>query len=660
MDTSGSKNGINGSPSRLSQFKDVPQAGFVDSDCPSYISESDPEPSNNEESDAETKNLSFSFKTDFNSDEIEPNPNFTFASSGKSAFFDPTMMIEDASDADISDISCVSGYHSYPVDDFKAASPAKIEEKCENKTKTIVNTYYETPIDQKELIRIDQKIKCMSSVDEIAKMIENPDESQTFHDLFEYLRWSMAEAGVISQRRVLSIGAKEEEIDVKIAENDQNEDCDEDQVMTDVSLSESYCLTEPEVPPEQVLIPISVQKSFDFGLKPVIESPSYEKMDRPLLLPPILPSSPSPKPNSDELPKISEEKNESIAGKIEKEILQLMESLVNGDPLSINVRYRNDWDNCVLTPANTIALKPHNEAEYKKIDFFHQGSEKYFTVFIYLLSQIYNLLMTNTTSTKRELYYRDVELTESQRLTDAVLNDISCLLDEPLWKLGVLSSSKGLIVGDLVISMSNGTLVDCRSDQGTIVPADISSISGVESSAKYILIVEKDTVFKKLLDDDIFGRISTKLILVTGKGYPDVNTRHIVKYLIDTLHIPAYILVDADPHGIEIMFTYRFGSLALAHLDQLAAPSIQWIGLRPSDIVELQIPSLSLTYEDIKKLDEMLERPYITEDLRSQLTEMRKTKKKAEIEALSTFSSTFLLDQYLPSAIGTNYLRKNC
>lgn len=149
------------------------------------------------------------------------------------------------------------------------------------------------------------------------------------------------------------------------------------------------------------------------------------------------------------------------------------------------------------------------------------------------------------------------------------------------------------------------------------------------------------------------------LNLLQGKGYPDVNTRHLIKYLIDTLQIPAYVLVDADPHGIEIMFTYRFGSLALAHLHQLASPSIQWIGIRPSDIADFGIPFMRLTDEDSKKIAEMLERPYITDELRQQLTRMSKDKKKAEIESLSTFSSTYLLDQYLPSMMSMSALRKN-
>jgi len=34
-----------------------------------------------------------------------------------------------------------------------------------------------------------------------------------------------------------------------------------------------------------------------------------------------------------------------------------------------------------------------------------------------------------------------------------------------------------------------------------------------------------------------------------GKGMPDVNSRLMVRKLWDTLHVPVFALVDADPHG---------------------------------------------------------------------------------------------------------------
>lgn len=38
-------------------------------------------------------------------------------------------------------------------------------------------------------------------------------------------------------------------------------------------------------------------------------------------------------------------------------------------------------------------------------------------------------------------------------------------------------------------------------------------------------------------------------ILLKGKGFPDVNTRMLLRRLWDMFSIPIIALVDADPHG---------------------------------------------------------------------------------------------------------------
>lgn len=140
-----------------------------------------------------------------------------------------------------------------------------------------------------------------------------------------------------------------------------------------------------------------------------------------------------------------------------------------------------------------------------------------------------------------------------------------------------------------------------------------------------------------------------------GKGYPDVNTRFLVKKLIEFLNINAYILVDADPHGIEIMLTYKYGSLALCHIaDELVASQIQWIGLKPTDVEELKVTTQSLNSDELKKTSNMLQRPYIDEKIRVQLETLERTKTKAEIESLYEFAPTYLVREFIPSLIEIN------
>jgi meiotic recombination protein SPO11 len=140
-----------------------------------------------------------------------------------------------------------------------------------------------------------------------------------------------------------------------------------------------------------------------------------------------------------------------------------------------------------------------------------------------------------------------------------------------------------------------------------------------------------------------------------GKGYPDLNTRLLLKKLYDQHKLPIYALTDADPHGIEIMFTYRFGSLAQSHnAEHLAIPSIRWIGVHPSDIEKLQLPALQLTVEDDTKLKSLVKRPYMNEDLHREVQFMVTTKLKAEIEGVSSIGMNYLIDEYIPKKMNDN------
>lgn len=137
-----------------------------------------------------------------------------------------------------------------------------------------------------------------------------------------------------------------------------------------------------------------------------------------------------------------------------------------------------------------------------------------FTNILHLLGQIYALLVTGSSCTKRELYYKNQELFPDQLTSDSTLNDISCMLNCPLWDLGVNSSPKGLVAGHLtLVYVEKEVVYDTVKGHG--VPADLSNIKKLSSCAKFMLIVEKDTVFQRLLDDHIFDKLEKEMILIT-------------------------------------------------------------------------------------------------------------------------------------------------
>lgn len=55
-------------------------------------------------------------------------------------------------------------------------------------------------------------------------------------------------------------------------------------------------------------------------------------------------------------------------------------------------------------------------------------------------------------------------------------------------------------------------------------------------------------------------------VIIQGKGFPDVNTRMMVRCLWSTLQIPILALVDADPHGNLKRFAFftLYGGVAMS------------------------------------------------------------------------------------------------
>ncbi|XP_031229638.1 meiotic recombination protein SPO11 isoform X4 [Mastomys coucha] len=306
---------------------------------------------------------------------------------------------------------------------------------------------------------------------------------------------------------------------------------------------------------------------------------------------------------------------------------------------------------------DSVGLQMKPQCTTRKIKSDSPKSVKKFALIMKILSMIYKLIQSNTYATKRDIYYTDSQLFGNQAAVDSIIDDISCMLKVPRRSLHVLSTSKGLIAGNLRYMEEDGTQVQCTcSATATAVPSNIQGMQNLITDAKFLLIVEKDATFQRLLDDNFCSRMSP-CIMVTGKGIPDLNTRLLVKKLWDTFHIPVFTLVDADPYGIEIMCIYKYGSMSMSfEAHSLTIPTVRWLGLLPSDIKRLNIPKdslIPLTKHDQMKLDSILRRPYITYQpfWKKEMEMMADSKMKAEIQALTLLSSDYLSRVYLPNKL---------
>ncbi|XP_019435684.1 PREDICTED: meiotic recombination protein SPO11-1 isoform X2 [Lupinus angustifolius] len=286
-------------------------------------------------------------------------------------------------------------------------------------------------------------------------------------------------------------------------------------------------------------------------------------------------------------------------------------------------------------------------------------------VMLRVLLIVQKLLQENKHSSKRDIYYMHPSVFLDQSVVDRAINDICVLMQCSRHNLNVVSAGNGLIMG--WIRFSEGKRIfDCISSPNTAhpIPVHVEEIKDIITVAHYILVVEKESVFQRLANDQFCN--ANRCIIITGRGYPDIPTRRFLRLLVENLHLPVYCLVDCDPYGFDILTTYRFGSMQLAYdTKHLRVPEIQWLGAFPSDPERFFVPKqclLPLTAADKKKIEAMLLRCYLQKEVpqwRLELKLMLKNGVKFEIEALSVNTLSFLTESYIPSKIHSKNLWDN-
>ncbi|NXL06525.1 SPO11 protein, partial [Mesembrinibis cayennensis] len=335
---------------------------------------------------------------------------------------------------------------------------------------------------------------------------------------------------------------------------------------------------------------------------------------------------------------------------IENVIQDVLKSLAQKKAPVLTVANRSDWRNIEFK--DSVGLQMIPRCTTKQIRSDCPRSAPKFALMLKILSMIYKMVQSNTYATKRDIYYSDTLLFGSQSVVDDIINDISCMLKIPRRSLHILSTTKGFVAGNLSYTEEDGTKVNCTCG------ATVSSLNSKDliSHAKFMLIVEKDATFQRLLDDDFCNKLSP-CIMITGRGIPDLNTRLLVRKLWDTFQIPVFTLMDADPHGVEIMCIYKYGSVSMSfEAHHLTVPSIKWLGLLPSDLERLNIRKDALipfTKQDQNKLASIQKRPYIACQpmWKKELEIMAASKLKAEIQVLTSLSSDYLSRVYLPNKL---------
>ncbi|XP_052165767.1 meiotic recombination protein SPO11-2 isoform X2 [Oryza glaberrima] len=262
-----------------------------------------------------------------------------------------------------------------------------------------------------------------------------------------------------------------------------------------------------------------------------------------------------------------------------------------------------------------------------------------------VMEMCYKILGEGKLVTLRELFY--TLLSESptyftcQRHVNQTVQDVVSLLRCTRQSLGIMASSRGALIGRLVLQGPEEEHVDCSilGPSGHAITGDLNVLSKLifSSDARYIIVVEK-----RLAEDRIYSQLPC--ILITAKGYPDLATRFILHRLSQTYpNMPIFALVDWNPAGLAILCTYKYGSISMGLESYRYACNVKWLGLRGDDLQLIpQSAYQELKPRDLQIAKSLLSSKFLQDKHRAELTLMLETGKRAEIEALYSHGFDFL------------------
>lgn len=336
---------------------------------------------------------------------------------------------------------------------------------------------------------------------------------------------------------------------------------------------------------------------------------------------------------------------ESIALKIAEQVLR-KEGISIDIPsrASTNQIYVKEWDRIVLGGKRSTR------------NFLNIKESRKTAITLRVLQLVHAVLLKRIHITKRDLFYTDVKLFVDQADSDGVLDDVATMIGCTRSNLHVVASDKGLVVGRIQFE-EDGDFIDCTKMGvgGKAIPPYIDKIENITSDAEFVLLVEKEAAYMRMAEDRFYNKYPC--IIITAKGQPDVATRMFLARINTELKIPILGLVDSDPYGLKILSVYMSGSKNMSYDSaSLTTPDIKWLGLRPSDLNKFDLPEqcrLDMTENDIKTGKEMMKEDFIMKnpEWMKELEIMVKTKKKAEIQALSSFGFQYITEEYLPRKI---------
>jgi DNA topoisomerase-6 subunit A len=249
---------------------------------------------------------------------------------------------------------------------------------------------------------------------------------------------------------------------------------------------------------------------------------------------------------------------------------------------------------------------------------------------------------------------------DEQSECDTIIEDTEVLLGTIREELHLYAKTAGTMVGNITI-VDQGDVIDCsRMGSGgygipSIVEPDVIELDPKKCEAKFVLHVEKDTVWQRFNEDKFWKKHNC--ILTHGGGQPPRGVRRLLHRLHYELKLPIYCLLDNDPWGYYIYSVLKQGSINLAFESQrMAVPDARYIGLRSKDFERCQLADdvkLVLNETDRKRALQIAKYPWFAKkrEWQREIEKMLKNDFKLEVESLTSKDISYVTEEYVPARL---------
>ncbi|MBN1511016.1 MAG: DNA topoisomerase IV subunit A [Phycisphaerae bacterium] len=299
-------------------------------------------------------------------------------------------------------------------------------------------------------------------------------------------------------------------------------------------------------------------------------------------------------------------------------------------------------------------------------NFFNYGQAKRFMQTVLVASKCKQLVDEDKTASIRQIYYlakhtikgTNEKTFDDQDESDPVLEDLEVALDSLREELHIFASNRGNLVGPITL-VDSGNELDCTrmGSAGYAVPSIVEPdiIQFKKCKAKFILHVEKDTVWRRFYEDRFWEKHNC--IVSHGSGQPTRGMRRLLHRMHNELKLPVYALLDCDPWGYYIYSVIKQGSINLAYESRrMAVPEAVFIGVSAFDYERYDLSDdvkLGLDSADVKRCKQILAYPWFAgkRPWEKEIKKLVRNGFKMEVEALCNKSLSFVTEEYVPAKL---------